>query len=214
MLEYKRAVLGVMHVNCYTVYCSGTKHGIIIDPGANLNTIIQTTTELGIKPDAVVLTHAHFDHIVHAEDIRKMYNIPIVVHEAEKEILKNPDMNMSSSFMHLPISLDADVVVKDGEYISFGDQRLKVIHTPGHTKGSMSLYADGVLFSGDTLFRDSYGRTDFPTGDAHILADSLKKLFELPDDTIVNPGHNDVTTIGREKQFNYAAKSLMENTEW
>lgn len=213
MLEYARSVLGIMRVNCYTVYCSGTKHGIIIDPGANIKTIVQTIDELGIKPDAVVLTHSHFDHSAHADDIRKMYDIPLIIHEKEASLLKDPTMNLSASFMNRPISLVADRLVKDGDEICFGKEKLTVISTPGHTVGSMSLYSEGALFSGDTLFCRSYGRTDFMTGNEYALAASIKRLYELPNYTKVNPGHNDITTIGDEKLYNIAVKALMEKTE-
>lgn len=217
MIKYERTVVGALGVNCYVAYCDKTMHGIIIDPGANKRKITELIDRLGVTVDAVVLTHSHFDHSTHAEDMRNAYGVPIIIHEYEKELLANAEWNLSASFTNSPIALSADKYVKDGDEIAFGNEKLKVIYTPGHTRGSMSLYAEGVLFSGDTLFEDTYGRTDFPTGDALILARSIKKLYELPDETVLLPGHNDFSTIGREKKYNYAVQMLFgsaENGQW
>lgn len=211
MITVANVVVGALSVNCYAVYCSETKKGIVIDPGSNLNKIITMIESTGIKLEAVVLTHSHFDHSVHAVDIKNKYNVPIVLYEKEAELLKSPDLNLSTSFTNKPISFIADILVKDGDEIIFGNEKLKVMYTPGHTEGSMSLYADGMVFSGDTLFAGTHGRTDFPTGDRLSLALSLKKLFQLPENTKVYPGHNVFTTIGAEKTGNFMANALIES---
>ncbi len=210
MIKYETAVVGALHVNCYAVYCDKTKQGIVLDPGGNINTIKKLIENIGMIPVAVVLTHAHFDHSAHADDLKQLYNIPIIMHEYEKDIASDPYMNLSSVFTNKPISLTADKYVKDGDCIKFGECELKVMHTPGHTSGSMCLFGEGILFSGDTLFMDSHGRTDFPTGDDTTLALSIKRLFDtLSDDVIVNPGHNADTTLGREKRANYLVRILL-----
>ncbi len=208
MLKYKKAVVGRLAVNCWAAYDDETMHGIIIDPGSNIRKIHELTEELGITVDSVVLTHAHFDHIAHADDVRKDYNVPLIMHEQEKEILSNPEWNLSLLFTNSPLSLEADRLVKDGDKIGFGNVSLDVIYVPGHTRGCMALLGEGVLFSGDTLFAGTFGRTDFPTGDALTLAESIRKLYMLPDETVVLPGHNEETTIGDEKQSNWMVRQL------
>ena len=210
MLDYEYVVVGAMRVNCYFVFCTETMRGIIIDPGARPDIITSTVDKIGMKPEAVVLTHAHFDHSTYADDLRKKYKVPLIIHEMEAGILKDPYMNLSLSFADSPVCAEADVLVKNNDEIIVGNSKLKVIYTPGHTRGGMSLYGDGVLFSGDTLFCGSHGRTDFPTGDDEVLAESIRRLFLLPDETAVNAGHGESTTIGEEKASNYLVKALLE----
>lgn len=216
MIKYTKIAVGSMQVNCYIVYDSETMCGIVIDPGADIDRILHEIDDLHINIQAVVLTHGHFDHALDADTLRKTLNVPLFIHEQEKDILESSEMNLSDIFMGVGngFSFAADVLLKDGDKVNFGNESLCVIHTPGHTKGSISLYADGVLFSGDTLFCGTYGRIDFPTGNGSVLAASIKKLYELPDETVVNPGHNSSTTIGKEKATNFAVKILLENAPW
>ncbi len=214
MIKYESIAVGALQVNCYAVYCDKTREGIIIDPGANLSKIKALVESVNMIPVAVVLTHSHFDHSAHAEDVKQIYNAPIVMHEGEKSIFADAYMNLSSVFTNKPITGVADRLVKDGDAIKFGECELRVIHTPGHTDGSMCLFGEGILFSGDTLFYDSHGRTDFPTGDDVTLAISIKRLFAmLDDDVAVNTGHNQSTTIGREKRANYLVRVLLNMAE-
>lgn len=211
MITVTSAVVGILSVNCYVVYCDETKKGIVIDPGANINKITNMIESTGIELQAVVLTHSHFDHATHAEDLKEKYGVPIIMHENEAEVFADTHKNLSSVYMSKPFVGKADILLKDGDEIRFGNEKLRVIYTPGHTVGSMSLYAPGYLFSGDTLFAGTHGRTDFETGDPVSLARSLKRLLELPDDTRVFPGHNVFTAIGDEKSSNYMARALIEN---
>ena len=210
MLNIEKRIVGALSANCYAVYCNETREGIIIDPGANLRKITEMIDELEIKLTAVVLTHCHFDHALHADDIRKQYNVPIIIYKDENRLLESDLHNLSASFMSRPFEFSADKLVSDGDEIEIGNSKLTVIHTPGHTEGSMSLYGEGILISGDTLCEGTHGRTDFSTGCEEELAHSIEKLFELPDVTVVYSGHGRKTTIGDEKKMNYMANMLIE----
>ena len=207
----ERCVLGMVSTNCYIAYRNteeGLKPGVVIDPGDNAPFILNKCRELGIKPEAVLLTHGHFDHILAAEDVRRAFHIPIMAGEEEMALLDDPDMNLTGSFGD-PMCLTADRWLRDGETLELIGLKWKVLHTPGHTSGCLCFYveAEGTLFSGDTLFRESVGRTDLPTGNPGEILDSVvRKLFVLPDNTKVCPGHDSSTTIGHEKQYNVVGR--------
>lgn len=203
----ERCVLGMVSTNCYIVYSSkeeGLRPGVVIDPGDNAPFILNKCRELEVKPEAILLTHGHFDHMLAAEDVRRTFHIPVLAGEEEMALLDEPDMNLTTSFGE-PMCLTADRWLRDGETLELIGRRWKVLHTPGHTGGCLCFYVEeeGVLFSGDTLFRESVGRTDLPTGNSTKILDSVvRKLFVLPDNTKVYPGHDSSTTIGYEKQHN------------
>ena len=204
-MEIKRLVLGLVRTNCYIVYDSDTKKAVIIDPAADSRRITEEITGLGVTPEAVLLTHGHFDHMLAAESLKNGYQIPICVAKGDAELLQHPDMNCSQQFLHMSYSISADEEFEDGQNLRFLNGAFSVITTPGHTKGSCCYYAknENILFSGDTLFQESVGRTDLPTGSASTLVTSIReKLFVLPEDTLVLSGHGDQTTIGEEKQYN------------
>lgn len=201
-VDYK--VYGMVQTNCYFVCNEETMETVIIDPADNVLGITGRIEEKGYIPKAVFLTHGHFDHILAAKEICKKYGIKCYGYRDEAEVAESPGLNLSTSFMG-PFSLEFDETFEDGEKIQMAGMEFKVIHTPGHTKGSCCYYleAENILISGDTLFNESVGRTDFPTGSASILLKSIKeKLFVLPDETVVYPGHGDATTIGYEKVNN------------
>ena len=204
-MEIKRLVLGLVRTNCYIVYDSDTKKAVIIDPAADSRRITEEITGLGVTPEAVLLTHGHFDHMLAAESLKNGYQIPICVAKGDAELLQHPDMNCSQQFLHMSYSISADEELEDGQNLRFLNGAFSVITTPGHTKGSCCYYAknENILFSGDTLFQESVGRTDLPTGSAATLVTSIREiLFVLPEDTLVLSGHGDQTTIGEEKQYN------------
>jgi len=204
-MEIKCLVLGLVRTNCYIVYNSDTKKAVIIDPAADSRRITEEISGLGVTPEAVLLTHGHFDHMLAAESLKNGYGIPVCVAKGDAELLKHPDMNCSQQFLHMSYSICADEELEDGQALRFLDGVFTVIATPGHTEGSCCYYAknENILFSGDTLFQESIGRTDLPTGRAAQLIKSIReKLFILPDDTLVLSGHGDQTTIGEEKQYN------------
>ncbi len=201
-LVVKHMVLGPIMTNCYIAYDGDIKEAVIIDPADSADIIKRKITELGVKPVAILLTHGHFDHIGAALDIKAEYGIKIYAHEDEKDVLTS-DANVAS-MMGMRLSVDADEYVRDRQTLLFGGVKYEVIHTPGHTKGGCCYYvaSDKVLFSGDTMFCQSYGRTDFPTGSYSELINSItQKLLKLDDDVIVYPGHNEETKIGYERSM-------------
>ena len=201
-LVVKHMVLGPVMTNCYIAYDGDIKEAVIIDPADSADIIKRKITELGVKPVAILLTHGHFDHIGAALDIKAEYGIKIYAHEDEKDVLTS-DANVAS-MMGMRLSVDADEYVRDRQTLLFGGVKYEVIHTPGHTKGGCCYYvaSDKVLFSGDTMFCQSYGRTDFPTGSYSELINSItQKLLKLDDDVIVYPGHNEETKIGYERSM-------------
>lgn len=204
-MEIKRLVLGLVRTNCYIVYTEDTKKAVIIDPAADSRRITEEISALGVTPEAVLLTHGHFDHMLAAESLKKEYQIPICVAKGDAELLQHSDLNCSEQFLHMSYGISADEELEDGQRLRFLDEALTVITTPGHTEGSCCYYAknEDIVFSGDTLFQQSVGRTDLPTGRAAQLTKSIReKLFVLPDTTLVLSGHGDQTTIGEEKQYN------------
>ena len=196
--------VGDIGTNCYFIVNADTKEMLVIDPGGDGKDLIRRINNSELKPVAVLLTHGHYDHAADADVVAKEYNIPIYAHEAERETLENPNLNLSPMFGRREI-YHADKYVKDGDILNLAGFTIRVIHTPGHTVGGCCYYFDGnkVLASGDTLFCGSVGRTDFPKGSMSDLVRSIKeKLLDLPGDTAVLPGHESRTTIGYERQYN------------
>ncbi len=196
-------VLGVLENNCYFIHREGEHDAIFIDPNSRGDKLFIQLREKGLTVKAILLTHGHFDHIMGANEMREISGAKIYALKEEEELLLDPHLN-SSFKVGKSYTVKPDVLVRDGEVLTFGDIKLKVIATPGHTAGGCCFYSeeDGVLFSGDTLFFESVGRTDFETSNAGDMKRSLAKLFELPDETKVYPGHGDFTTIGHEKEYN------------
>lgn len=216
MAEIKigRMVLSMCQTNCYFLYRDGEKNAIVVDPADKGNNIYSALNKNGFRVAGILLTHGHFDHIWGLDDLRNAANaaaesdgldeIKVYASEEEREVLKKPSLNISDQAGR-PCSTYADVYVRDGQEITIAGMTCKVIHTPGHTSGGCCYYFEeaGMLISGDTLFAESVGRTDFPTGSMGTLVRSIKdKLFVLPEETKVYPGHGDATTIGHEKKYN------------
>ncbi len=198
-------VVGMMETNCYLVSNEETKEAVLIDPGDSPRTMIDAIESEGLSLQAILLTHAHFDHIGGLKEIVKAYPVPVYVYEKDQDMMKDPDLNVSRSYIKGGFSFDEALSVTDGEVLSLAGYDFLVLYTPGHTIGSCCYYveSEGVLFSGDTLFQLSVGRTDFPTGSTLDLMTSVKeKLFVLPEETHVYPGHMGETQIGYEKAHN------------
>ena len=204
-LEIFKKTVGDMGTNCYILANHDTKECVIFDPGAEGAGIKQAVDEAGFVPKALILTHAHFDHIGALLELKDAYGIPIYCSREENEhILGKLAGNLSAMFGS-PVTLEADRFVRDGEKLEIIGTTLTCIATPGHTIGGMCYYNEELqsVIVGDTLFAGSVGRTDFPTGNSGKLMESIvEKLYALPDDTKVFPGHMDSTTIGYEKQTN------------
>jgi len=203
-MKIKVFIVGMVSTNCFVVSNVTTKQAFVIDPGDDEDMIIKYLDEEKLSVEGVLLTHGHFDHIYGAESISKKYGVPLYAHETEAALLKDPTKN-ASQMVGRVISLSGVTTIKDDEILNIGGFELKVIHTPGHTAGSVCFYCDktNVLFSGDTLFQESVGRTDFPTGSGSQIIRSIReKLAVLPDDTTVFPGHGPATTIRYEKANN------------
>ena len=177
---------------------------MVIDPADSVYIILNALENIEAELQYIILTHGHFDHMGAAEALREETGAEIICHEKEAAALNNPDTNLSMPFSGRAMYVTCDKTVSQGDIITFGESSLKVIHTPGHTVGGISLLGDGVVFSGDTLFYRSIGRTDFPGGDYGVLEKSIKeKLYTLPGNTVVYSGHGIDTTIGEEKNGNY-----------
>jgi hydroxyacylglutathione hydrolase len=204
MIKIEALTLGPIQTNAYLLSNPETGKGIIIDPGMNPGPLIKRIANLDIE--AILLTHAHFDHIGGVEEIRKLKKCPVYIHDLEADWLTNPKKNGSARWPDLgaPIIAEpAEYALDEGQVLEFLGIKLKVYHTPGHSPGSVSFMYDNHLFGGDVLFRMSVGRTDLPGGDSNTLLDSIQgKLFELDDEVIVYPGHGPKTTIGYERDNN------------
>ncbi len=208
-IRIKSLLVGMVQTNCYLIYNDETKEAVIVDPGDSAGQITKKCVEYGVKPVAILLTHGHFDHIMAAEPLREEWGAKIYSSAKEVEILEDGNKNLMLKWYRKPYSLTPDVTFVDGEEFEMIGFKWKMILTPGHTSGSCCYYIaeEDVLFSGDTLFQLSYGRIDFPTGSGRDMLASVKKLLTtLPEDTMVYPGHNDMTTIGHEKKYNPLAR--------
>lgn len=203
-MRLKSFISQSMGENCYFVIDEISRQAIAIDPGENGSDMVRFIKAEDIRLKAIALTHCHYDHIGAVDELKKATDAPVLICEGEEIVAGSTAYNLSAMFSY-PMTLSYDKVLKDGEEYEFGNLSFKMISTPGHTPGGGCFYfaREGVLFSGDTLFYMSVGRTDFPLGSARDLNDNIKnKLFTLPDYVKVYPGHGEHTDIAFEKQNN------------
>lgn len=201
-MNLKRLVLGALETNCYLVW-SDTGEGIVIDPADEPEKILLAVQQENISVTAVVLTHVHFDHMLAAEAVCAATGAPLYIGAEDNDALSNPQRNLSGWFqIGQKIILKEAHLLHEGDVLSFGNETLTVLETPGHTPGCICLHSAEVLFSGDTLFQNSIGRLDFPGGDEKAMVHSLQRLLDLPESTKVYSGHGSATTIGNEKKYN------------
>ena len=203
-LKVNHYVVGVLSTNCYVAINDETKECIIIDPGASAKALAQRIRQEELTPVAIFLTHGHCDHAGAADKLAKELDVKIYAQKEEKDTLEDPNKNLSA-LMGQNESYHADVYLQDEQELNLAGFHIRVLHTPGHTPGACCYYLsyEDVLFSGDTLFAQSVGRTDFPGGSMSQIVRSIKeKLMVLPERTTVYPGHNDVTSIEHERMYN------------
>ncbi len=205
MLNVYPLVLGPVQTTCYVVSSQG--RAVIVDPAANATKIIQYLGTKKLIPEAILLTHGHFDHIGAVNELAAKYSLPIYAHKSEKEYFDQPEVNLSTmTYQPFVLSEDLDYHwLADGATLTCLDTQVKIFHVPGHTSGSLCYYfvKDRMVFTGDTLFKQSIGRTDFIYGNHQQLVTGIRqKLLTLPDDTLVYPGHGDCTTVADEKRNN------------
>jgi len=195
----KKIVVGLLESNCYLAGDEDTKEIYVIDPGGDYKKINSAIVEYGLKPKAVINTHGHGDHI----GANNEFGIPVWIHRLDADFLTDPSKNLSGAFGFFLETKAASRLLKDGDILGIGRHNLEVIHTPGHTPGSICLKARGVIFTGDTLFCKGVGRTDFAYGSQKDIMSSIKeKLFTLDDDYVIYPGHGPSSTMGNEKMNN------------
>ncbi len=199
-MKIKRLPLESISINCYLI--STEKAAIVIDPGFYSSEVEEFLKDNASKKKLILLTHCHFDHIGDADRLRSATNTKIAIGEFDNNSLSDPNKNLCNLFGADLKPFSADITLIDGEIVSVGDIEIKVIHTPGHTLGGVCYLIDDILFSGDTLFSGSIGRTDFPDGDFATLKNSVNKIYQLPESTKVYSGHGEATTIGYEKKYN------------
>lgn len=201
-MPIRQLVLGDLETNCYMVW-DDAKQALIIDPADDADTILDAVRQEGLTVVAVVLTHAHFDHMLAAESVCIATGAPLYVGRGDVDAMTDPIRNLSGWFSDSePVTMTGVRPLKEGDTLRIGETVFAVMETPGHTPGCICLYSEGYLFAGDTLFRDSIGRLDFPGGDPNAMVCSLRRLMQLPEDTMVYSGHGPATTIGREMRHN------------
>lgn len=209
-MRIERLIVGQLQTNCYLAWphfspLAGEANpqdngAIIIDPGDDADFIIRKIQDLKLQPTFIVATHGHFDHVLAVTELRLAFKIPFLIHQADLFLLKRlQETTKYFTGTETDPILPPDEFVKEGDLIKFGNEKLKVIETPGHTPGSIALFTPGILFSGDTVFAQGVGRTDFAYASPKKLENSLKKLFKLPNKTVVYPGHGSTTAIEKLK---------------
>ena len=204
MIKIGKIVMGSVQTNCYFLYRENENKILVVDPADKGEYLYNAFTEAGLEVAAILLTHAHFDHIWGCNKLRELTGVQVFAWEEEKELCESAKLNVSED-VGRPYTVTVDWYLKDGEKINIEGMEFTVIGTPGHTQGSCCYYfeEDHILVSGDTLFEGSVGRSDLPTGNGAVLSRSIKeKLMVLPENTLVFPGHGEGTTIGDEKKYN------------
>jgi len=196
-----KLIVGPIGANCY-VLASDNKEAVVIDPGGDAEDILNLVNKNEFVVKKIILTHGHYDHIGACKEVAEAAKAPICIHEKDKILLTEPSKNLS---YYLGGNFSFDLPVENlfnGQVLPVGDLELKILHTPGHTPGSISIWVSGLLFTGDLLFAGSVGRTDLSGGSYKVLINSLKRVLNFPDETRVLPGHGEETTLGIEKKVN------------
>ena len=196
--------VGPLKANCYIVFQEEEGDCVVIDPGGDWELLLHNLKEHRLTPEAILLTHGHFDHIGAVDDLKKHTGAKLVIHSEDAGLLQDPERNLSRPFGigDLRVKATPDRLVKDGDMLEIAGLRFRVLHAPGHTLGGVFYAGDGVLFSGDTLMWGTAGRTDMPGGNLQLLLKSLSRLSDLDDSVLVYPGHGPQSTLARERSSN------------
>lgn len=201
-MRVEKLQVGQLSANCYLVWDESTLQTIVIDPGDDADYIARRIQDFNLQPQLIIATHGHFDHVLAVTELKLVFKIPFLLHQADLPLLKRASAS-AKYFTGVPADPSplVDKFIKQDDLIKFGQEKLKVIETPGHTPGGISLLGNGFVFDGDTLFYQAIGRTDFRYASKEALIASIKnKLFKLPDETLIYPGHGEPTTVGEEKR--------------
>jgi len=202
-MKFESVIVGPLETNCYLVYCPETLECAVVDPGAEAPKIVRLIASKGLQPVILLNTHGHIDHIGANKEIKEKFGIPLCIHRHDEPLLTNVQQSELAFFLGAQDSPAPDQYLEDGETIKVGQSSLRVIHTPGHSPGSVIFLGDGFLLSGDTLFFGGVGRTDLPGGSWPELVDSIKtKILIMPDEMPILPGHGPFTSVGQEKRSN------------
>lgn len=196
-------VVGPIQANCYILGCERTREAVVIDPGGDSDEILRTLAANRLRCVYLINTHGHFDHTAENKRLKKATGAELLIHQEDAALILNQASSGRMWGFAVENSPPPDRYIDEGDEIRFGDISLRVLHTPGHSRGGVSLVTDQMVFVGDTLFAGSIGRTDFPGGDYEGLLRSVReKIFPLGDDVVIYPGHGPKTTVGREKRTN------------
>ncbi|MCT4661297.1 MAG: MBL fold metallo-hydrolase [Tissierellales bacterium] len=207
MIQIQALKVGLMMANCYIIYDDETLESLVVDPGGNPETIEEFVNNRNLKVQKILLTHGHGDHIGGVKGLAEALDVPVWVHEDDRELMESAEKNLSI-MLHLgEITYDANVYFNEKTNLEFAGRRVKIIHTPGHTEGSSSFLIEKDLFVGDTLFFRSVGRTDLYAGNLEKLENSIKnKIYSLEEDVVIYPGHGPKTNVKDEKEQNRYVK--------
>jgi hydroxyacylglutathione hydrolase len=207
-MNIKKLVVGPLQENCYIAADENTKKALVIDPGDEPDRILEVIRDNNFEISAVILTHAHFDHVGAAGDIKRATGAKVLLNDSDIELYRGVRDQAAFWGYEVDDLPEPDGFIKEGDEVSAGNLTFKVLHTPGHSPGGVCLYGAGALFSGDTIFQGSVGRTDFHGGNMAKLKESFKRLITLPGDTIIFPGHGAETTVEREKRENFFIEEI------
>lgn len=201
--------VGAIGTNCYIVFDEKSKEGAVVDPGDNAQSILQAARDEGVAIRYILLTHAHFDHVLAADAVQKATGAQTVLHGDDLPHLKKEAVSAFDPYLTNYVEPQVDIIAREGTEVSFGGMTATYLHTPGHTPGSCTIRIGDCLFTGDTMFRHECGRCDFPGGNFNSMLDSLQRLSELPGDYHVLPGHEGVSTLEEERRKNpYVLQAL------
>jgi hydroxyacylglutathione hydrolase len=202
-MKFHAVIVGALETNCYLVYCPHTLECAIVDPGADPGRIFLDISRLSLKPVLILNTHGHLDHTGANKDMKERFAAPLLIHAADRGLLDSAEQDELRFLLGAKDSPAADGFLEDGQVLPLGRDSLRVLHTPGHTPGSVCFLGDHFLLSGDTLFFEGVGRTDLPGGSARQLEASIRtKILTLDDSLTVLPGHGPPTSIGQERSNN------------